>query len=155
MLCRCYLISVPVASVSTVYCSIYDRNHRNDFDLEPRPHDLNRKRKSILQYFFGTNWCLWMWHLVGDVRVDDSTTDLRESRSLGVEDGTYLILLGVVELSFWNYGCHHVAISVIYTSYKYQILGYLKYTRLSILPIEIWTFFIVIQYAIQIYPWKN
>ena len=78
-----------------------------------------------------------------------------ESRSLGVEDGTYLILLGVVELSFWNYGCHHVAISVIYTSYKYQILGYFKYTRLSILPIEIWTFFIVIQYAIQIYPWKN
>ena len=95
---------------ATVYCSIYDRNHRNDFDLEPRPHDLNRKRKSILQYFFGTNWCLWMWHLVGDVRVDDSTTDLRESRSLGVEDGTYLILLGVVELSFWNYGCHHVDI---------------------------------------------
>ena len=34
---------------ATVHCSIYDRNHRNHCGL----------RKSILQYSFGSKWCLW------------------------------------------------------------------------------------------------
>ena len=49
--------------------------------------------------------------------------------------------------------CSYYHLYTIY--YKYQILGYLKYTRLSILPIEIWTLSIVIQCDISSYPWKN